>query len=396
MFPRKRPPTITAAPEPLRAVQASPNSPPNDAFVFAVVLAYGCSSLSGVFVNKACLSSFRFGYTVTLMLSQLCFSVVALTILRIAGIVTIPKRSLRELSFLVFPAIFFIANVTVGLLALKLVNIPMFSAFRRLSVLNVMFLEWFVLGKTASQRMLATIFVMVVGSFLAGLGDLAFDPVGYCLVFLNNFITAANLVYIKKASVLVSLNALPLFYYVSLISLPVVLIISLLSGELRLAIAEISSRPDLQTVSFAVALSLSAGSAFLINFFTNLCTQLTSPLTTAITGQMKNILQTILGIFAFGYVVTALNLFGLAIALLGSLAFARYKYEDAKTSKKLTKLSQSLDDIPQSSISVPVSSSLSISTIHSEDQSLVDDHKASLLRSSTRHNSGLTGKEQES
>lgn len=330
------------------------------------------------------------------MLSQLCVSVVALTILRIAGIVTIPKRSLRELSFLIFPAIFFIANVTVGLLALKLVNIPMFSAFRRLSVLNVMFLEWFVLGKTASQRMLATIFVMVVGSFLAGLGDLAFDPVGYCLVFLNNFITAANLVYIKKASVLVSLNALPLFYYVSLISLPVVLIISVLSGELRLAIAEISSRPDLQTVSFAVALSLSAGSAFLINFFTNLCTQLTSPLTTAITGQMKNILQTILGIFAFGYVVTALNLFGLAIALLGSLAFARYKYEDAKKSKKLTKLSQSLDDIPQSSISVPVSSSLSISTIHSEDQSLVDDHKASLLRSSTRHNSGLTGKEQES
>lgn len=328
---------------------------PREALVVAAILCYGFSSLGGVFVNKACLSSFKFGYTVTLMFSQLCVSVSALSLLRIFGVVKIPKRTTRELSILIFPAVFFISNVTVGLLALKLVNIPMFSAFRRLSILNVMLLEWLVLGKTASKRILMTVLVMVFGSFLAGLGDVAFDPLGYCLVFLNNFITAANLVSIKKATNTLSLDALPAFYYISLISLPIVLFLALVSGELRLAIREINTREDLQSISFAFALSLSAASAFMINFFTNLCTLLTSPLTTAITGQMKNVLQTILGIFAFGYQVTALNLFGLTIALAGSLVFARYKYLDAQIAKKAKVLKDEALEQPL----VHVSSSLS-------------------------------------
>lgn len=271
------------------------------------------------------------------MLSQLMVSVLAITILRITNLVTIPTRSIKQLAVLIFPAIFFIANVTVGLLALKLVNIPMFSAFRRLSVLSVMLLEYLVLGKTASKKIIITVFIMVLGSCIAGLGDLSFDPLGYCLVLINNFITAANLVSIKKATSIVSLEALPLFYYISLIALPIVFLLSIVTGEVFVAIDQISTREDLQTPAFMAALSLSAASAFLINFFTNMCTQLTSPLTTAITGQMKNVLQTLLGIFAFGYIVTPLNLVGLAVALGGSLMFARYKYVDAQRAKLLRK-----------------------------------------------------------
>lgn len=264
------------------------------------------------------------------MLLQLTVSTVSLTLLRLTPLVSIPPRSPADLVTLAFPATFFIANVTVGLLALKLVNIPMFSAFRRLSVLSVMLLEYIVLGKSASRNVLATVMIMVFGSFLAGLGDLAFDPLGYTLVFLNNFITAANLVSIKKASQKLKLDALSLFYYVSLLSVIPVLLLSVLSGELPRAINDVITREELQSPQFVLALSASAASAFLINFFTNLCTQLTSPLTTAITGQMKNVLQTILGIFAFGYRVTALNLFGLCVALLGSLAFARVKWIEGK------------------------------------------------------------------
>lgn len=307
------------------------------------------------------------------MLCQLCVSVTSLSILRLLHLVTIPKRTPRELSVLIFPAVFFIANVTVGLLALKLVNIPMFSAFRRLSVLSVMLLEWAVLGKTATPRILVTVVIMVVGSFLAGLGDLAFDKLGYCLVFLNNFITAANLVSIKKASAIVSLDALPLFYYVSLISLPIVFLMAVLSGELRQAFAEVSSRKELQTFSFAMALSLSSGSAFLINFFTNLCTQITSPLTTAITGQMKNVLQTVLGIFAFGYQVTKLNLFGLGVALVGSLMFARYKYEDVQAGKAGKKAGRESGDTGKGNENV-VSEKGGSSICSSEDE------RASFLR----------------
>jgi solute carrier family 35 len=304
-----------------------------DLRIILVILAYAGSSLSGIFVNKACLSAYDFRYTITLMLSQLCVSVFALSILRLMKVVHIPERTWRDMIVLLFPAVSLILNVTVGLLALRLVNIPMFSAFRRLSVLNVMVLEYFVLGKTASRRIMWTVLIMVSGSFIAGLGDLTFDPLGYFLVFLNNFITAANLVSIKKASAVVRLEALALNYYVSCIALPIVFLLALVTGELTNAIADISIRPELQTPGFAVALSLSAASAFLVNFFTNLCTQLTSPLTTAITGQMKNVLQTVLGIFAWGYRVSALNLTGLGVALVGSLCFAYLKYTDAMSQR---------------------------------------------------------------
>lgn len=310
-----------------------------DVRVATVVVMYALSSLSGVFVNKACLSAFNFRFTITLMLLQLIVSVSALSALRITRVISIPRRTVKELSLLIYPAVFLIANVTVGLLALRLVNIPMFSAFRRLSVLNVMILEYFVLGRTASRRILFTVFIMVIGSFLAGLGDLTYDPFGYFLVFLNNFITGANLVSIKKASTAARLEALALNYYVSVIALPIVLVLAVFTGELHGAMIEIYTRKDLQTFGFAFALSLSAASAFLVNFFTNLCTQLTSPLTTAITGQMKNVLQTLLGIFAWGYRVSVLNLEGLATALAGSLWFAYYKYDDARAARAISSAS---------------------------------------------------------
>lgn len=327
-----------------------------DLRVILVILAYAGSSLSGVFVNKACLSAYDFRYTITLMLSQLCVSVTALTILRLLRVIQIPHRSWKDMLVLLFPAVSLILNVTVGLLALRLVNIPMFSAFRRLSVLNVMVLEYFVLGKTATRRILWTVVVMVSGSFLAGLGDLTFDPVGYFLVFLNNFITAANLVSIKKASAVVRLEALALNYYVSCLALPIVFVLALVTGELRNAVEDIVERPELQTPGFAFSLSMSAASAFLVNFFTNLCTQLTSPLTTAITGQMKNVLQTVLGIFAWGYRVSLLNLSGLGVALAGSLWFAYFKYDDAMSQRASNSGASSKgSDMKEDAIVVPVS-----------------------------------------
>lgn len=343
----------------------------SNAYVIAVVLSYGLSSLSGVFVNKACLSSFNFRYTITLMLLQLTVSVTALSALRALRLVIIPKRTWAELSVLLFPAFFFIGNVTIGLLALRLVNIPMFSAFRRLSVLNVMLLEWFVLGKTAKRRVLFTVLVMVLGSFLAGLGDLTFNLLGYCLVFLNNFITGANLVSIKKATAVVRLDALSMFYYVSCIALPLVFLLALVTGELRDAVAAVRSAPHLQTPAFLFALTLSAGSAFLINFFTNLCTQLTSPLTTAITGQMKNVLQTVLGIFAFGYRLTFLNFCGLAVALVGSLFFAYYKFDDSRKARA------AMDPAP---IGAPPKEGEGNDSVVQ-----VDVEKSALLRSNSRH-----------
>mmetsp|Transcript_12079 Transcript_12079/g.21845 ORF Transcript_12079/g.21845 Transcript_12079/m.21845 type:complete len:354 (-) Transcript_12079:2165-3226(-) len=302
-------------------------------YVPTVVFSYAVSSLGGVFVNKACLSGFDFGFPITLILLQLVFSVIALSFLRAVGLLEIPRRTLRDVGILSFPAVFFVANVSVGLYALRLVNIPMFSAFRRLTVINVMIMEYFVLQKKSSRAVVYCVLFMVVGSIVAALGDLTFDPIGYILVFINNILTAANLVAIKKASQLVRLDALPLFYYVSLVSLPIVCLLAYFSGDLQAAIEAFETRPQLRSTWFFVALCLSASSAFLINYTTNLCTQVTSALTTCITGQTKNILQTLIGIFSWGYQASVMNLLGLFMALVASCIFATVKYQESKRSK---------------------------------------------------------------
>lgn len=312
-----------------RSASASPTR------VALTVCGYALSSLGGVFVNKACLSAFQFHHTPTLLLCQLLVSVSALTVLRFIGAVHIPPRPMRELVMhLCVPAVLFVANVGVGLGALGLVNVPMFSAFRRLSVLAVLAVERIVLRRTPSRRALLCVAIMAVGSCTAGLGDVTFDPLGYTLVLLNNIVTAGSLVAIKRASIRTSLSALALFYYVSALALPFVAALAIFCGDLRAAVKDVWGREELRSGGFVVALGLSSASAFSVNIFTNLCTQLTSPLTTAITGQMKNVLQTVLGVFAFGYIVTPLNVIGLAIALLGSCLFARVKFLEARAAHK--------------------------------------------------------------
>mmetsp|Transcript_5565 Transcript_5565/g.16609 ORF Transcript_5565/g.16609 Transcript_5565/m.16609 type:complete len:358 (+) Transcript_5565:231-1304(+) len=299
-------------------------------YVPFVVLAYGLSSLSGVFVNKVCLSSFQFGFPITLMLAQLLVSVGLVNLLRLMKILEISPKPLKELTFLFIPATLLILNVTIGLWALKLVNIPMFSALRRLSSINVMILEYYVLNKVESRKVILTVIFMIFGSFIAAVGDVKFDLIGYVLVFINNLVTGGNLVYIKKAQQVTGLEALSLFYHISLFALPICLLLGLGTGELKSAYEAVLSRPELQSPGFLFALTLSALSAFLINYTTNLCTSVTSALTTAITGQTKNILQTVLGFFTPDYRYSPLNLIGLFIALCGSVIFGYVKFTEKR------------------------------------------------------------------
>eukprot|EP00188_Purpureofilum_apyrenoidigerum_P006154 Plantae.Rhodophyta-Purpureofilum_apyrenoidigerum.ctg906.p1 GENE.Plantae.Rhodophyta-Purpureofilum_apyrenoidigerum.ctg906~~Plantae.Rhodophyta-Purpureofilum_apyrenoidigerum.ctg906.p1 ORF type:complete len:360 (-),score=67.85 Plantae.Rhodophyta-Purpureofilum_apyrenoidigerum.ctg906:331-1410(-) len=300
-------------------------------FVPFVVFSYGMSSLSGVFVNKTCLSSYQFGFPITLMLAQLLVSVALVNLLRLMGILEINSKPLKELTFLFIPSTLLILNVTIGLWALKLVNIPMFSALRRLSSINVMILEYYVLNKVESRRVIMTVIFMIFGSFIAAIGDVKFDMIGYVLVFINNLITGGNLVYIKKAQQVTGLEALSLFYHISLFALPICFVLGVGTGELKSAYDAILVRPELQSPGFLFALTLSALSAFLINYTTNLCTSVTSALTTAVTGQTKNILQTILGFFTPDYKYSSLNLAGLFIALCGSVVFGYVKFTEKRT-----------------------------------------------------------------
>lgn len=238
--------------------------------------------------------------------------------------------------------VFFVANVTVGLSALSRVNIPMFSAFRRLTVLFVMGAEYIMLHRTHPKPVILSVCVLTFGAFVSAVGDVTFTLSGYALVFANNALTAAYLASIKRVMRDLNLDPISLLYYTNIIAFPIILFVALVTGDLQAAVHAYYTSPHLyNSPYFILALSFVAVSAFCVNLSTSICTHVTSPLTTSVAGQVKNVLQSLLGFFSWGYVPTPLNVIGLLVALGGQVSFAMSKQRDfLKVSKSATRVSQ--------------------------------------------------------
>lgn len=303
-------------------------------YVFWVLIFFAGSSLGAIFINKTCLTGYHFRYPLTMVLGQMLFAIILLAGLHLLGYRNIPIAERRQLTSLAIPTALFTSNVVVGLSALSLVNIPMFSAFRRLTLLFVMFAEYVFLKKTHSRKIMYTVVVMTVGAFISAVDDVTFSRLGYCLVFLNNVLTAGYLAAIKRAMKETSFDPLTLLYYTALMGFPLVATLLVSTGELGHVIVAFRTQPELGTWQFMASLILTATGAFAVNFSTSLCTHVTSPLTTSVAGQVKNVLQTILGFFSWGFVPTTLNIIGLLIALGAQIWFAYLKFAERRDEMK--------------------------------------------------------------
>lgn len=321
--------------------------------VASAVFFFCGSSLGAIFVNKACLTHFNFNYPSTLMVLQGLLTIVLLNVvsrLRPSLVSIVPVKS-ADYRRMIPSSLFFVSNVTIGLSALSRVNIPMFSAFRRLTVLFVMGAEYFMLHRTHSKSVVLSVVVLTAGAFVSALGDVTFSLTGYTLVFINNALTAAYLASIKRVMRDLSLDPISLLYYTSVISFPVILVIAVLTNDIQSAYIRFMTDEKLKESTFFLpALACVAVSAFCVNLSTSICTHVTSPLTTSVAGQVKNVLQSVLGFFSWGYVPTPLNVIGLLVALGGQVSFAVFKYRDSHSHKP----SNSTDSIPQ--VSEPLNS----------------------------------------
>lgn len=233
-------------------------------YVLAVILFFAISSLSAIFINKSCLSGYGFNFPFTLLMGQMIFSLLTLSLMDLLGPARLPVLTRSQQLRVLLPTLLFIANVVVGLSALSLVNIPMFSAFRRLTLLFVMAAEYIMLNKRYSRSLIAAVVTMTVGAFVSALDDGTFSGLGYALVFINNVLTAAYLASIKRVMVEIDMSPLVLLYYTALLGLPFIAILLPASGELRSVIEAFSTRPDLWSFGFGVSVLLMAASAFLV------------------------------------------------------------------------------------------------------------------------------------
>jgi hypothetical protein len=159
---------------------------------FLVAAAYATASASLALTNKALLSSYQFNCVFSLLSLQLGISLAFCLITRdwLGDPCGVGRPDADTLRASVPLGVLYVGNVAAGLAGLKLVNVPLFFAIRRLTPLVIMGLEYALYRKVADATTHAAVAISVLGTLIAAWDTLSSDWVGYAITLANNAVTA--------------------------------------------------------------------------------------------------------------------------------------------------------------------------------------------------------------
>ena len=287
------------------------------------ILLYMTSSFMIVIFNKIILTQYHFPSVPFLMLCQSIVSSVFFW-------TKLKQKANREL---ILVCLLNVGNVFFGLNAAGSLNIAMFTALRRISVMMTLIAQWWFLSKKSSKSIIATVGVMVFGSFVAATDDLTFDLLGYIYVMTNNLLTAAAQIASKYAFDKGWEKETVLFYS-SCASV-------ILSG-MKCFDFDLTTFQDWDQLGFQITFVFSIALGIMLNFGASWVIEKNDALTLAVSGSTKSAVMGLLvcfGLFDPTYVFTWVNFIGLQISTIGSFVYVYYtkakpKYTPLPTTTK--------------------------------------------------------------
>mmetsp|Transcript_27483 Transcript_27483/g.26293 ORF Transcript_27483/g.26293 Transcript_27483/m.26293 type:complete len:394 (+) Transcript_27483:132-1313(+) len=334
---------------------------------------YGVTSLAVIFTNKAIMTGYNFPFFDFLAAIQFLATTVIL-----GTLVLMKKVDIPVLNYSIFREIFpislmFLGNVICGLGSTRSLNLPMFTALRRFSILMTMIAEYFILNNKPGGPIIFSVVLMVGGALFAAAYDLSYNSWGYTLVFLNNAFTTLNGVWLKKASMSGKCNKMGILFYNSLFSATIMFAFFIME-HYNLSIENIPFDQRIPNFRGNIAvnsnftqprrmlinghtvglkdnilnvkqstitkifmydgwnksdfLSLFIFAALLgsvLNYSIFVCTTINSALSTAVVGCLKNVVTTYIGMLIFpDYTFNWWNFIGINISIAGSLYYTYY------------------------------------------------------------------------
>jgi len=299
---------------------SSHSSPPTKARRIGTALFYAISSIWVIFANKIVLSTYQFPSVLAIALFQFGFTTAALQIANIFGYVSLLPITTRGLRTILPLSTCYLLNIITGLSATQNLSLPMMVLLRRASILMTMVLEKYMLHIRPSMTVQLSVGLMIGGAFVAALGDLSFNALGYIVIFFNDLFTALNGVILKRTSEDYKKSSMTVLYLNSLLSaLGVSIIILLVPGE----IDRVRNFALWGDTAFIANLTFAATMGSVLNLAIFLCTSTNSALTTTVVGCLKNVLTSYLGMFIGGdYIFSWLSFLGINLSIAGSLVYA--------------------------------------------------------------------------
>ncbi|KAM5136199.1 nucleotide sugar transporter SLC35D2 isoform 4-T4 [Callospermophilus lateralis] len=268
-----------------RAEGAEPNTarPASRGARVLSALFYGACSFLLVLVNKALLTAYGFPSPIVLGIGQMAATIMILYVSKLNKIIHFPDFD-KKIPVKLFPLpLLYVGNHLSGLSGTSKLSLPMFTVLRKFTIPLTLLLETIVLGKQYSLGIVASVFAIILGAFIAAGSDLAFNLEGYVIVFLNDIFTAANGVYTKQKMDPKELGKYGVLFYNACFMIIPTLIISVSTGDLQQA----TEFNQWKNVLFVTQFLLSCFLGFLLMYSTVLCSYYNSALTTAVVGAIK-------------------------------------------------------------------------------------------------------------
>ena len=306
-------------------------------------LLYGGCSLVLVLSNKICLTTYRFPDAIILALSQ-CIS--TLGILLAGSYLGKIELDFSVSQFKTLSNLCFVnaINVGTGLIGTKSVNIPMFTALRRLSILLTMLAQAFILKQKPTKTVIFSVFLMCGGALLAAIYDLAFNLFGYVAILMSASSTALSNVLTKSKFQKTKTSKWNMLLYNNLVALPVFLFAIYARNSWQKA----QDFPEWDNPSFMLSFFASSILGIVLQFTILYAIQVNGALALTVTGLLKNVLSSYIGMLGIGgdYAFSWLNFLGINISMVGGMLYSRAKYLDAKQGTKPAPKNSSNDNRP--------------------------------------------------
>ncbi|CAI2168999.1 19209_t:CDS:2 [Funneliformis geosporum] len=275
---------------------------------------YIVTALIMVFVNKWVLNSVSLPFT--LLWFQVIMAVILLHFSSIFGILQLPILD-KEKCIGLLPLIAInVLGLSFNTICLQYVDASFYQVARALVLPFTVLFSFMFLSQKTSYKILLACFVVCIGFFVGVSSErLSISLIGIIFGICSSISTALHAIVIKKSLTVVKGNTIELVYYNNVLSAIAFLPLIFLFREQNQYSELLQNSTRGESRTFLIGILITGFFGFLINVAGFLQIKVTSPVTHMISSAFRGVVQTILGNFIFGDLLTTGRVGGIFLIL---------------------------------------------------------------------------------
>ncbi|ORZ26854.1 triose-phosphate transporter family-domain-containing protein [Lobosporangium transversale] len=286
---------------------------------------YFLLNLSLTIYNKAILSTFHFSFPWTLTgIHTLCSGIGALIMARL-GYFTPAQLGERENMVMLMFSFLYTLNIAISNVSLNEVSVAFHQVVRAMTPVFTIAISVAFLSKRYSGMTYLSLLPLLLGVYMATVGDYSFTAMGFFLTVLGTVLAATKTVVTNRVQVgRLQLHPLDLLLRMSPLAFVQTVIFSWMKGELDEVVSFCQTQMSYKLI---LALLVNGIIAFFLNYVSFTANKKTSALTMTVAANVKQVLSIVVAVTVFNTTIGLLNGLGIIMTLVGG---ACYSYVDLK------------------------------------------------------------------